>query len=329
MFFNKDFFISFGVVCAIWLIYFLTISSTDVYPFRFDLITSGNLEYKAQLGDSFGVLNSFFSGLAVALFVVSLNIQSTELNEMKKEMQNQRKTQEKDIFENRFFEMLKTFDEKRDNSSLNQLFRYLSVQHKNKTSFLDDYYSFIEVRNKENVFSFYKVAKSREAKEVIQNGKFLRYITFQMLFDNHNETEKFVDLTEFSKEAYGNSEVVELHKFLINGGTLQDFFTEDIIIQYKIILRKKNIDYFPNLEELFKKLIEMANIISKRAYIEYENNKSMSDEESQHQNYQDYFGNMTEEEQMQHSSPWLNFDTDTLKQKDIDWSSLNPNLGAD
>ena len=34
---------------------------------------------------------------------------------------------------------------------------------------------------------------------------------------------------------------------------------------------------------------------------------------------------MSEEEDLQYNMPWLNFDTDTLQQKDIDWNSLNPN----
>ena len=54
----------------------------------------------AQLGDSFGILNSLFSGLAFVALIFTIDQQNEDIKNTKKEMQNQN-------FENHFFNLLK------------------------------------------------------------------------------------------------------------------------------------------------------------------------------------------------------------------------------
>ena len=74
-------------------------------------ITSLSIEKAGQLGDSFGLLNSLFSGLAFVALVITIYLQQKDMNDSKKEVQKQN-------FENIFFKMVDLYNDVMRNLSL-------------------------------------------------------------------------------------------------------------------------------------------------------------------------------------------------------------------
>lgn len=134
-FFNTDTYKIVSLFCFILLIWF-------TYPlwmkFSFHLLPDFGLEVpeienseKAKIadkksfgelfgtfGDSFGALNTLFSGFAFAGIIISIFLQSKELKatreevqEQKKEFERQTKIFKKQAFENTFFQMLNLHNE--------------------------------------------------------------------------------------------------------------------------------------------------------------------------------------------------------------------------
>lgn len=66
-------------------------------------ISELSIEKAGQLGDSFGVVNSIFSGLAFIALVITIYLQQKEISETKKEL-------EKNSFENKFFNLLNHYN---------------------------------------------------------------------------------------------------------------------------------------------------------------------------------------------------------------------------
>lgn len=70
-----------------------------------------NLPYRPnEIGDSAGLLNSFFSGIALILVIITIFIQKKDLNLQQEELKSTRKELSKQRFENTFFNMLRTQD---------------------------------------------------------------------------------------------------------------------------------------------------------------------------------------------------------------------------
>jgi hypothetical protein len=231
--------------------YLFLVTDTEVFPYTKDFFHSFTLEEQAQIGDSFNVLNSIFSGLAMAGVFIAIFIQDKELKSMQK-------IQERDIFENRFFEMLAQFDEKKDQYSLNKILRYFTLQKENNFK-LDRYYPFVFIVEKDLILYVFNRANSPTSKQVLKEGMFLKNLTFQMLFDEHSKNNKLLNLLKFKREAYGDSEVIELYDWLEKGESLEDFFTEEKATEHKIIVRKKNLEEFPNLKDLFERQLKKTN----------------------------------------------------------------------
>lgn len=88
---NKWWFIIVCVVIFSYLVFLLFIT----FP-----ILEFSIEKAGQLGDSFGILNSLFSGLAFIALVITIYLQQQDIKDSKKEIQKQN-------FENTFFNLIK------------------------------------------------------------------------------------------------------------------------------------------------------------------------------------------------------------------------------
>ena len=86
------------VVCS-YLLFLIYLT----YP-----LSEFNIEKTGQIGDSFGILNSLFSGFAFVALIMTIYLQQEEINSMKKEL-------EKQNFENIFFLILEKFNTKQNN----------------------------------------------------------------------------------------------------------------------------------------------------------------------------------------------------------------------
>lgn len=72
------------------------------------------LTRKGQFGDSFGGVNALLSGLALIGVTVAIILQRHELKNQKEEMEEQRKTMQKETFERTFFQLLNILEKKYD-----------------------------------------------------------------------------------------------------------------------------------------------------------------------------------------------------------------------
>lgn len=110
-------------VAAIVLLAVAIIGSWILYPVWLPAVfnVQGDTTSLARLGtfgDSFGVLNTLFSGLAFAGIIVSIALQSRELAETRRELQGQKEqfqiqnaSLKRQVFENTFFQMLHLHNE--------------------------------------------------------------------------------------------------------------------------------------------------------------------------------------------------------------------------
>lgn len=97
----------FIAVSLVWLAYQYWLPSVIVL-----LDTKGrDLSGAGTFGDSFGALNTLFSGLAFAGIIISIVLQSKELRETREELKGQKLQLERQAFENAFFQMLRLHNE--------------------------------------------------------------------------------------------------------------------------------------------------------------------------------------------------------------------------
>ena len=83
-----------------WVWFLLPICIILVYGlFIMFPISEDSIEKAGQFGDSFGVINTLFSGSAFIALVITIYLQQQEMRETKKETQRQN-------FENTFFKMI-------------------------------------------------------------------------------------------------------------------------------------------------------------------------------------------------------------------------------
>lgn len=102
---NKVLIIGITVVIALVVGYgiFLLYVSWPVY--------FGNVDKAGVFGDSFGVLTSLFSGIAIVLIFVTILLQKKELAIVKGQLNAQNTTLEKQNFESTFFQLLRLHNE--------------------------------------------------------------------------------------------------------------------------------------------------------------------------------------------------------------------------
>jgi hypothetical protein len=108
-------------------------------------ISEFSIEKAGQLGDSFGILNSLFSGFAFVALIMTIYLQQEEINNMKKEL-------EKQNFENIFFLILEKFNTKQNND-----LKSFDKQFENR------YQKFEEMRYK--LYEYYKYYNSQFSQE--------------------------------------------------------------------------------------------------------------------------------------------------------------------
>lgn len=81
------FFTLFASVVVLWIAYPFIISQ----QFVIDLFPKGNWASRGVVGDSFGALNTLFSGLALAGLAVNIYLQSAQLKKLEKQEQENSK----------------------------------------------------------------------------------------------------------------------------------------------------------------------------------------------------------------------------------------------
>ena len=74
-------------------------------------VSLGNVDKAGVFGDSFGVLTSLFSGIAIILIFVTMLLQKKELEFVKTQLADQNKTLIKQNFESTFFQLLRLHNE--------------------------------------------------------------------------------------------------------------------------------------------------------------------------------------------------------------------------
>jgi hypothetical protein len=95
------YFLPFALVSAAWWSY-----ARWLPDIKAKLDPTAELVALGTYGDSFGALNTLFSGLAFAAIVLSIYLQSKEIRETRREVEEQRSQQTKQVFENSFFQLL-------------------------------------------------------------------------------------------------------------------------------------------------------------------------------------------------------------------------------
>ena len=71
----------------------------------------GNIDKAGMFGDSFGILTSLFSGIAIVLIFMTMLLQKKELASVKEQFDVQNTTLKKQNFENTFFQLLRLRNE--------------------------------------------------------------------------------------------------------------------------------------------------------------------------------------------------------------------------
>lgn len=78
---NRYFFGLFAFVVSLWIAYPFIISQ----QFVIDLFPKGNWATRGVIGDSFGALNTLFSGLALTGLAINIYLQSVQLKKLEKQ----------------------------------------------------------------------------------------------------------------------------------------------------------------------------------------------------------------------------------------------------
>lgn len=98
----------FILVLIVWF------ASPVFIPFILNMLSipieqSGSFELKFQ--EIYDALNGLFSGLAFAGIIISISLQSKELSETREELKGQKNQLRRQVFENTFFQILRTLNE--------------------------------------------------------------------------------------------------------------------------------------------------------------------------------------------------------------------------
>jgi hypothetical protein len=190
-------------------------------------ISEFNIEKAGQIGDSFGILNSLFSGFAFVALIMTIYLQQEEINNMKKEL-------EKQNFENIFFLILEKFNTKQNND-----LKSFDKQFENR------YQKFEEMRYK--LYEYYKYYNSQFPQEesvksieayfgVYNEPHFNLKIYFENLFF-------IIDFINNSKLTYEIKKIY--YKLLINDLT----YNELIMMFYHVLSKDKFLKYKYIMEE--------------------------------------------------------------------------------
>ena len=201
----------------LFLIYF-------TYP-----ISEFSIEKAGQLGDSFGILNSLFSGFAFIALIMTIYLQQEEINNMKKEL-------EKQNFENIFFLILSKFNDKQNNDlkSFDKQFENRYQKFEEMRYKLYEYFKYYS-----NQFPQDEPTESIEAYLGVYNEPhFNLKIYFENLFF-------IIDFIDNSKLTYETKKIY--YKILINDLTYNELImlfyhvlTKDKLLKYKYIVEEES-----------------------------------------------------------------------------------------
>lgn len=238
----------FFVVIIIWLI-FMIIIFWSANNFKFEVPPSTSLESLGVFGDSFNILTSLFTGLAFAGVIISVILQTKELEATRKEfsgqkvaLENQQKEMVQQSFDNKFFQILRNFND----------IRKSLIEGKTNTWSGINYDNFFE----------YKRISLHYAVEYDRSGDFNNYIKssisenskLQYYFINLYQILKYID--KYYSDNYENA------KFYTNIVRAQLTKEEQMLLFYHVYAIQEDIS------NKYKSLVEKYIIFEHLTYME-------------------------------------------------------------
>ena len=140
-----------------WLWFLLPLSIIIIYSiFLYLVFPIKTLENTGQLGDSFGIFNSLFSGFAFIALVITIRLQQKDMRDSKIEVQKQN-------FENTFFNLIKIHNDLVAN------FREINIIDNKDKHFMyggEAISFFLDNFKKGGFTGFYEVDEKRENKKI-------------------------------------------------------------------------------------------------------------------------------------------------------------------
>ena len=177
--------IIFGLIFGIWLLFFL-LAIFVANDLTISWPPSMKLEELNSFGGNFNVLTSLFTGLAFAGLIISIILQTKELQETRKEFEGQKLALEIQAFDNKFFQMLGILNNIRLNLNLNEATKGVDVfveLHKKLTKYIFDEFNINS--NETNKFLHFK--------EVFEGFNDEYDTTFKYYYLNLYQILKYID----------------------------------------------------------------------------------------------------------------------------------------
>ena len=256
----------------IWIFFILILiigyGSFLIHEFKY-----GNLSDFASLGDSFGILNSLFSGFAFLALIFTIYQQNEDMRNTKKEMQNQN-------FENHFFHLL------RIHNDLVAIFKQINFLENGEKYYMygGEAISFFLDNLKEGGTIFYKVDESLSKEEQINNATKTKNVNSHTLKINLSiklgrSNLKFIDniylmlklidkqsdLTSDEKRFYIDTVLAQITNEEL---VLIFYYTHAFNEKLKVLLEK--FKFFENIDEqLLHNWQEEAKLYKREAYGEH------------------------------------------------------------
>lgn len=212
-------------------------------------ISEYSIEKAGQFGDSFGILNSLFSGFAFIALIITIYLQQKEIINMKKEL-------EKQNFESIFFLILNKFNDKQD-KELNLFDEKFENRYQKFEKMRYKLYEYFEYYNKDNQG---KTIKSIEAYWGLFNES---HLNLKAYFENLFFIIDFIDNSNLNNEAKKI-----YYKILKN-----DLTYNELIIMFYHILSKDNLlkyKYIAEEESFFETISHKSLIKECEDLLEYD-----------------------------------------------------------
>lgn len=179
-----------------WIVFYIIIVWA-IPDIQLDIKPNITLEHMGQLGDSFNVLTSLFTGLAFAGVIVTVLLQKKELEETREEFKRQAEALELQQVDNKFFQMLDQL-----NNLINRLeyiqIKGINVFDKLVTSSESYFYDIKEFQTKFNKFNY--DFDSTYKYYFLNLYQIINYIDQNIKYKDDDPKEKKDRITKLAKE---------------------------------------------------------------------------------------------------------------------------------
>ena len=264
----------FGGVIVLWISAIIVLSFPDIVLSFPDIVLSlyfSNIEKRGQFGDSFGVVNALFSGLALAGVIYAIILQREELQLQREELEKTREeikgqkeqleaqnlTLQKQNFESSFFQLLGLH---------NDIANSMAVPKDHSTTYQGrECFRFLLDRFKMK----YRGSKWIDAEYEVFFESYQRYVDYY--FRTLYNFVKFVDQSDFPKDYGAKKFYTALIRAQLSSDELGLLFFN--CLSYREAKFKVLVEKYALLEDMdFKVLISenYKNLYDKSAYGESE-----------------------------------------------------------